>query len=67
MIYTNIVVEINRHKMNVTELAHKMNLSKIALENKLSGLRDFTIDEIDFILKEFSDCSFEYLFEFNHQ
>lgn len=62
--YNNLKSEMSRKHLSLSDLAIKMNLSRKALENKLSGLRDFTLHEIEFILKEFSDCPFEYLFDF---
>lgn len=62
--YNNLKTEMSRKHLTLTELAAKMNLSKKALENKLSGLKDFNLTEIEYILKEFSDCPFEYLFDF---
>jgi len=62
--YNNLKSEMNRKHISLIELASKMNLSRRALENKLSGLRDFTLTEIEFLLREFSDCPFDYLFDF---
>lgn len=64
VMYNNLKSEMTRKHLSLSDLAYKMDLSKKALENKLSGLRDFTLNEIEFILKEFSDCPFEYLFDF---
>lgn len=46
------------------DLARNLCISKQALENKMNGLHEFNLKEIEFLLKEFNDCTFEYLFQF---
>lgn len=63
MVYANLKAEMVRKHLSVNELAKKMNISKKQLELKLLGLHEFNLDEIEFILREFNDCNFDYLFQ----
>jgi len=63
LVYANLKAEMVRRHLSVLELSTKMNLSKKQLERKLNGLHEFNLKEIEFILNEFNDCNFEYLFQ----
>jgi transcriptional regulator with XRE-family HTH domain len=60
--FGNLKTEMRRRRLSESDLARMMDISPIALARKLNGLRSFTLNEIECILRIFSGCGFEYLF-----
>lgn len=52
-ISTEIRVELLRHSMNVSALADAVKMPRSSLNRKLSGVTDFTLEEISKISKVF--------------
>ena len=64
MIYSNLKAEMIKRNISEENLANSLKISRISLENKMKGLQNFNLGEIEYLLKVFNDCSFEYLFQF---
>ena len=51
---------MEKYRCSVTELAERLGLSESAMEDKLSGRCEFTLDEIEKMAVRFA-CSLDYL------
>jgi DNA-binding Xre family transcriptional regulator len=61
--YANLKAEIARHGKKKSELADKLGITENTLINKIKGKSEFTLTEIQTLLKEFPTATMDYLFE----
>lgn len=62
MIYPNLLKEIKKNKDSQEEIAQLLNVSQMTISNKLRGITEWTIGEVE-LLCEHYDKDYYYLFE----
>lgn len=60
--FPNLELEMFKAKVTTRELAEKCGICESAMRNKITGRRPFKLEEVESLLKFFSDCDWTYLF-----
>jgi len=60
--FRNLAAELVRKGMRSKDLSLIIGVSPKTVQNKLNGVTEFTLPEIETILKTFPDCDYSYLF-----
>lgn len=57
-----LITKLHEHDVDVGSFAKRLAISRRSLQDKLCGVKPFTLAEIERILRMFPDATFEELF-----
>lgn len=61
--FPNLEAEMARKKISTARLGSVIGCTEKSAKNKLDGITEFKLSEIQAILELFSECTVDYLFE----